>query len=250
MKQKLSLSSKIVMLIFLCLIIPLAAAAQEEEEEEEQDLTIEELYLSQNVELQILRGQALSDDRDMKLLALQSIRSMIEEGGLSSENPGVLTVLEALANEGTRRQVRSGVAVTNNYPMVRKEAANLLGQIGGERSRTILLDIMANDPEPMVLSEAIYSLGAIEIDDDADVGQMMATISWALNNQTEKATPDNNFAYATLLAVEKISQKIGGIQDPEVINALLGVASGNYIRTVRLKAIDVIYEMRKGSGGK
>jgi hypothetical protein len=134
--------------------------------------------------------------------------------------------------------------------MVRKEAANLLGQIGGERSRAILVDIMANDPEPMVLSEAVYSLGTIEIDDDSDLGQMMATISWSLNNQTERATPDNNFAYATMLAIEKISQKIGGIQDPEVINALLGVASGNYIRTVRLKAIDVIYEMRKGSGGQ
>lgn len=248
MKQKLSLSSKIVMVFVLCLIIPFSAAAQEEEEE--QDLTIEELYLSQNVELQILRGQALSDDRDMKLLALQSIRSMIEEGGLSADNPGVLTVLEALAHEGTRRQVRSGVVVTNDYPMVRKEAANLLGQIGGERSRAILVDIMANDPEPMVLSEAVYSLGTIEIDDDSDLGQMMATISWSLNNQTERATPDNNFAYATMLAIEKISQKIGGIQDPEVINALLGVASGNYIRTVRLKAIDVIYEMRKGSGGQ
>jgi hypothetical protein len=111
------------------------------------------------------------------------------------------------------------------------------------------MDIMANDPEPMVLSEAVYSLGAIEVSDETDIGKMLATMSWALNNQTESQTPDNNFAYATLLAVEKLSNKIGGIEDPEIINSLLEVASGNYIRTVRLKAIDVIYKMRQSTGG-
>jgi HEAT repeat protein len=250
MKLKAVSISKIVfiMILFMCTAVIGFSQEGEADGQGNGELTIEELYLSQNVQLQILRGQALSDDRDMKLLALQSIRSMIEDGGVSGDNPGVLTVLEALANEGTRRQVRSGVVVTNNYPMVRKEAANLLGEIGGERSRGILLDIMANDPEPMVLSEAVYSLGAIGVTDETDIGQMLATMSWTLNNQTESQTPDNNFAYAALLAVEKLANKLGGIEDPEIINSLLNVASGNYIRAVRLKAIDVIYKMRQGSG--
>jgi hypothetical protein len=49
-----------------------------------------------------------------------------------------------------------------------------------------------------------------------------------------------------MLAIEKISERVGGISDPEVINALLGVTSASYIRDVRLKAIDVIYQLRGG----
>ena len=233
------------LLLFVTLLIP--AQNQEGDGEgdgEEADQTIEELYLSQDIELQIIRGQALSNDREMKLLALQSIRDMVEDGSLSQDTPGMFTVLEALATEGTARQVRSGGGVINNYPDIRRQATALLGDVGGERAKEVLIDVLQEDPETMVLSEAVYALGRIGINDDNRTVQHIVRV---LQVQNASETPDNNLAYASLLALEKIANAQGGLSDPEAINVILEVAGGTYIRTVRLKAVDVLSNLRSGS---
>ena len=205
------------------------------------DVTIEQLYLSQDIELQILRSQASSNDRQIQMLALQSIRSMGQDGN-SKNNPGVSAVLQALATEGLQRQVREGNVVANNFPDVRREACNLLGDMGGQQAKDTLLTVLLDEKEPMVLAEAVYALGKIGLNDNNDVA---SHISRVLNHETAMVAPDNNLAFACMLAIEKLGAKTGGVSDPEVINALLNVASGNYIRDVRLKAIDVIYNLRK-----
>lgn len=197
--------------------------------------TIEELYLSQDLEIQIVRSQALSNDRDMKLLALQTIRDM---GGNSS--PEVMAVLQSLATEGTTRQVRSNGAVINYFPEVRRASAELLGDIGGERAKDILLEMVLEDPEPMVLAEAIYALGEIGINEDNEVTDHLVFI---LRRENAKVTPDNNLAYATLLGLEKLAAG-GATIDADSIELILDIATGGYISTVRLKALDVLQKLR------
>lgn len=197
--------------------------------------TIEELYLSQDLQVQIIRSQALSNDRDMKLLALQSIRDMGNEG-----SPEVMAILTSLVGEGTMRQVRSNGAVINYYPEVRRSAAEILGDIGGERSKDILLDVVMEDPEPMVLAEAIYALGRIGINEDNEVTDRLV---YVLRRENARVTPDNNLAYATLLGLEKLAQA-GSQLDAEAVNLILEVATGGYISTVRLKALDVLRTLR------
>lgn len=209
-----------------------------------QDLTIEQLYLSQDVELQILRSQALATDRASKELALQTIRSGVQDGTLTADNPGVLVVLQSLASEGVTQQVRAGQQVTNDFPDIRREAVNILGQMGGEKAKSVLLDVLGTDNEPMVLSEAVYALGRIGLNDSNDVTNH---IVWVLNRENAKAAPDNNLAFACCLAVEKLAARGANMNDPEIVNSLLGIASGKYIRDVRLKAIDVIYKLRNKS---
>lgn len=223
-------------------VSPGLVAQQAQAEQEPRQYTIEELYLSQDIELQIIRSQALSENREMKLLALQSIRSMIQSGAVAQESPSVAIVLESLASEGTTRRVTSGGSrVVNYYPDIRREAAGLLGELGGERAKAALLTILRDDPEPMVLSEAVYALGVIGVNDENDVTNNIARL---LSRQTTQPAPDNNLAFASLLAIEKIAAAGGGISDPMIIDALLEVASGNYIREVRLKAVDVIAKLR------
>ena len=206
--------------------------------------TIEELYLSQDVEVQIIRSQALSTDRSTKLLALQSIRSMVENGTLSSADSELFPVLETLATSGTRREVRSGGSVINNFPEIRRQAVGLLGDVGGDEAKSVLADVLEVEDEPMVQAEAVYALGRLEDERDS---RTLDRIARVLSRENAKRGPDNNLAFASMLAIEKIAGRVGGISDPDVINALLGVTSGSYIRDVRLKAIDVIYQLRGGS---
>lgn len=230
-----------ILIVVLSLIWTGAAFGQNDTENERGEQTIEELYLSQDIELQIIRGQALSNDRELKFLALQSIRASVQDGTLTEDNPGLFIVLESLATEGTARQVRSEGAVINNYPEIRRQSAQLLGEIGGERSQQVLLTILQEDPEPMVLAEAVYALGTIGINDD---NETLDNIVFMLRRENARETPDNNLAFASLLAMEKLAAAQGGISDPEAINVVLEVAAGSYVRDVRLKAIDVINKLR------
>lgn len=214
--------------------------------EERQLQTIEELYLSQDVEMQILRSQALSNDRDSKMLALQSLRSMVQDGGATATRDEVLLLLDTLATEGTRRTVRSGGAVLKNYPEIRRQAVNLMGEIGGDAVENSLIGVLEADTEPMVLAEAVYALGRIEDDRES---RTLDHIARVLARENIKQMPDNNLAFASLLAIEKIAERTDGINNPELLDTLLGVTSGNYIRDVRLKAINVIYGLRGSSSG-
>ncbi|MFW5693950.1 MAG: HEAT repeat domain-containing protein [Alkalispirochaeta sp.] len=204
--------------------------------------TIEELYLSQDMELQIMRSQAQANDREMKELALRSIRDMVENEQTSD---GVYVILESLAAEGVGRQVRSNGSIVNNFPDIRRQAAELLGQVGGEQAKDTLVGILRDDPETMVLAEAAYALGQIGLNENNEVSDHMVQ---TLLRENSRSTPDNNLAFSLILSLERLSAQNGGLADPEVLNVLLETASGPYIRTVRRRAIEAIVNMREHGG--
>lgn len=201
------------------------------------DQTIEELFLGQQIELQIMRSQASSSDRDVKLLALENIRAMVEGGSVSD---GVYDVLDILALEGTKNQVREGNTVVNSFPMIRREAAELLGQVGGERAVGSLIDILRADPEPTVLAEAAFSLGQIGINENNEVSGFLVQ---ALLIENASVVPDNNLAFAIILALENISAVNNGLNDPSAVSAIIDVASRPYINEVRERAKQAVQNM-------
>lgn len=226
---------KRVALLFVGMVLAVSAWAQTESRE----LTIEELYLSQDLELQILRGQALSADRQMKQLALRDLRNMIE---LGTGNEGVVAVLEAMAGEGVSRVTRSGGSVVNDFPDIRRQAVELLGQVGGPRAHAMLLRVLRDDREPMVLAEAAYALGTIGINENNQTSDFLVQL---LQRENASPTPDNNLAFSIILSLEALSAANGGLAHPEVIGTLLETASAPYIRTVRLRAVQAIVNMRE-----
>ncbi len=225
--------------LFLLLSVAVLVA-----QDDEGALTIEELYLSSDIEIQLLRSQAVSDNRDSKVLALQTIRDMLDAGRLTADNQAVTVVLDALAGEGTGTSVRSGGRVVNDFPEVRRQAVELLGRVGGEGSKDILFRVVKDDPEPMVLSEAIYALGRIGENTNMETTLYLADV---LQRNTARVNPDNNMAFATLLSLEKLMDSEEGIGDPRALEALLDVVGGNYIKSVRLKALSVIEKLREAS---
>ena len=59
---------------------------------ENRPATIEELYLSQEIEIQIISSQARSNDRDAKLLAIETVRKLSDAGELEI-TPELFTVI-------------------------------------------------------------------------------------------------------------------------------------------------------------
>ncbi len=203
-------------------------------------VSIEELYLSQEVEVQVLRTQALSNSRETKMMALQNIRQMVEDKRITPDSKEVMALLEAMAGEGVFRITRSDGAVANYFPDVRREAVELLGKVGGKDAKTMLLKVSQEDKEPMVLAEAVYAMGRMATADDKDMLQFLTKVMMRNNS---RVAPDNNLAFSCLLTIEKLAVKFKGIADPELIGALLDTASGVYLKDVRMKAIQVISEL-------
>jgi len=206
------------------------------------ELTVEERFL-RNIEFQILREQAFSDDREMKLLVLDNIGKMVEEGRVSANDTQYVFMLEYLAMEGISRTVREGgggTRILNAFPDVRRQACNLLGKIGGETAADALLTVLLRDDEYMVKSEAAYGLGQIGLDKS---GAVLETLVYTLDRM-DPTRPDNNFAMAVVLAIEKLAAKNNGLRDPAAYRTLVKIASGNYIRTVKQKALQVLEALK------
>lgn len=198
--------------------------------------TIEELYLSQEIGIQIISSQARSNDRDAKLVAIETARELFEAGDLVV-TPELLTIVESLATEGTSREVRSGGRVVNYFPVVRKEAAALLGDMGGEGPKNILLEIVREDPEPMVLAEAIYALGKIGLN---EANEVTNHIVFVLTRENARLAPDNNLALATLLAMDKLVEQ-GAELDVDAVTLLIDLSTNyRYITMVRDRASDLL----------
>jgi hypothetical protein len=209
----------------------------------ERELTVEELYL-RDIEFQILSEKAFSNSREIKLDVLDEIEVMIEEGTVDDPDK-VEFVLEYLGMEGTARRVRESARLINYYPEVRRRSANLLGRLGGERAKNALVSILLIDDEPMVKAEAAYALGLIGMNDGNEV---VRALLYTLENE-DPQMPDNNLAYAVCLAVEKIVEANDGNLDSaayaDLARTLVRIAQGNYIKTVRRKALQTLEVLKE-----
>jgi hypothetical protein len=205
----------------------------------ERELTVEELYL-RDIEFQVLAEKAFSSDPELKISVLEEMEKMIEDGQVKDQNK-VEFVLEYLAMEGTARRIRENARLVNYFPEVRRRAANLLGRLGGEQARTALISVLVIDDEAMVKAEAAYALGVIGTDDASGT---VKAILYALERE-DPTMPDNNLGYAICLALEKIAKKNNGLREPEAYRALVRIAQGPYIRTVKQKALSTLEELKK-----
>ena len=221
----------------VALVLGLAAAAMLAAQDMEREQTVEELYLEQ-IEMQILREQAFADDRELKILVLDDLEALIEQGNTGRD---VELILEYMALEGIVRTVRESNRLINYFPEVRRRAANLLGRVGGEYAKEALITVLIKDDEPMVKAEAAYALGVIG---ENDSNEVVRALVYSLE-QENPDQPDNNFAYAVCLSLEKIARENDGIEDPAAYRALVRIAQGSYIRTVQNKALATLEELRQ-----
>ena len=193
------------------------------------EMSIEESYLQEAIEMMIIRETSRSDSLDQKLLALEHIGTAIERG---STNEEIRTTLEYLSLEGTQNKARMGGRLVNNHPTVRRLAAKYLGDVGTKEAKDILLKICTSDNEPMVLQEAVKSLGTIGINENDDV---IHTIVWIMNRDTNSENPDNILAVAAIDTIEKLAMQ-NKSADPNAIQVIARIMGGAYVTPVKQRA--------------
>ena len=93
MKMKPLLIPFLVFLMFI--LLPLSVLAQNTGNDGE-EVTVEELYL-QNIEIGIIREQAVSINRDAKLLALENIQELVSDGEIDEDSAEAIYLLDYLA---------------------------------------------------------------------------------------------------------------------------------------------------------
>ena len=201
------------------------------------EMSIEQSYMQRAIEVMIIRESARASSREQKLISLQYIGEAIDRGNDDDE---IRQTLVYLSREGRRSVARENGRVMNNFPDVRRQAARYLGLVGTEEARDALLEICQFENEPMVLQEAIKSLGDIGLNDD---NETIANIAFVMR-RFDNLNPDNLMAIATIDAFDKIARKNGGINSPEAIQILIRIAEGHYIKPVQERARQLIAELR------
>jgi hypothetical protein len=204
----------------------------------DREMSVEESYLQESVELMVIRETSRADSRDQKLVALEYIGDAIGRGNTGEE---VRTALEYLSMEGVMNKARENGRLVNNFPDVRRKSAEYLGELGTPEAKNTLLRIIVADPEPMVLQEAVKSLAKIGLNDNEET---VGAIAWTFK-RFDVLNPDNLLALSTVDAFDKIAAKNGGIRDPNAIQALIRIAEGPYIKPVQERAKQVLMDLRK-----
>jgi len=204
------------------------------------EMSIEESYLQEQIELMIIRETSRSDSRDQKMMALEYIDGALKRG---STNDELRTSLEYLSLEGTQNVARESGRVVNNYPDVRRQAAKYLGTVGTKEAKNVLIRICSADNEPMVLQEAVKSLGTIGINDNDDA---VSTIVWVTNKFQNNNIPSDLLALSAVESLEKIVEKQKRV-NAEAVQLINRIIEGPYAGPVKARARLALNNMIKYS---
>ncbi|MDR1627060.1 MAG: HEAT repeat domain-containing protein [Spirochaetia bacterium] len=225
------MSKKIVCVFVIVCCALFSLAAQQTGQTEDRGRTIEDVYLSQNLELRLIRNLATSSDWEERSLAIQNLRDMLEDHRLDENNSGAMMILEEMA-----KPIEQG-GNTRNFNIIRKDAVNILGSVGGKRSKQILMEVLTADRDSLVRAEAVHALGKVGIDEK---GEVLTLIMDMLHKENVKPTPNDNLANAALLAIEKLAKSTGGLKAVDQLDPLNEMLHRNYNQAVKRKCLEVI----------
>ena len=201
------------------------------------EMSVEESYLQESVEVMIIREQSRADDRDGKLVALAYIQEAIDHGNTGEE---IRVALEYMGLEGILNQTRENGRLMNNYPDIRRQAAAYLGKLGTVEAKNTLIKMMLIDNEPMVLTEIIRSLSSLLNAGITDgMEETISAVAWIVRRY-DTTTPDNLLALAALDLFDTCGRINNGFRDPEAIQSIRRIAAGRYIRPVQDRAKNLI----------
>ena len=231
------MSKRISILVIAALIAVPAVTGQSSGSNSE--MSIEEAYLQEAMEMMIIRENSRASSREQKLIALEYIGSALERGNTNEE---IRQTLEYLSLEGTHNQTRERGRLMNDYPEVRREAVRHLGTVGTPEAKRALIRICDTEREPMVLQEALKSLGHIATDNDED---SITAIIWVANRFNNTTAPDNLIALAAVDSLDRIAARNNGLNNAYALQVIVRIAEGAYAMPVKERARQLLVDLRR-----
>jgi hypothetical protein len=203
--------------------------------------TVEEAYLQESAEAMMVKELSRSDDKEGKLLALDYARKSMDAG---RKNDDIRNSLQYLALENSEVIARSaglGVA-TNNFPDVRMRACEYLAEFPSAESKDTLVKVTLNPKveDPMVLCEAIRSLGKIGMNDNDEV---VDAIAYSVNHFDAVGFSEDRLAVYTMFAFSDLAEK-GKIKDMSTVTkTIMKFTKGNYVGSVKKLAMQTLEKL-------
>lgn len=228
-------------ILVIMVVIILSTAFAQTGPAQRREMTVEEAYLQEAIEMMIIRETARGNTREIKMISLEHIGEALERG---STNDEIRQTLEFLALEGRTTITREAGRVVNNFPDIRRQAVRLLGQVGTEEAAQSLLEVLLAENEPIVIQEAIRSLGEIGINNN---NQTVTHIAWVFE-RFDNTNPNNLMAIATIDTFERLAMNNNGMISPEAFRTLFRIIDGNYITPVRERARQLLADLRTFGG--
>ncbi len=182
----------------------------------------------------LLLKQALVPDQSIKLQVLDELETRFRLGGISSGDRPVLYILKQLVEEGVSVRIHSETPRT--FPEVRRKAAFLLGYIGGTEARRILCGILFQDPEPMVITEAIHALRRHSLPRTYEESAALVTV-FSRHILPKK---DANLAYAALLLLRDTPLEFHTPFSSELFSYVITIPDLPFPKEVKTLAKEVI----------
>ncbi len=218
-----------------------AQPAQPKQAQGGREKTVEEAYLQEAAELTMVRELSRQDDLEDKQLALDYARRAIEAGRKSDDLRGSLQYLALENTEVVARNAGLG-PVANNFPDVRRQACILLGDFPSVATKDTLVRVIGNSKveDPMVLAEAIRSLGKIGMNDNDEVVNAIAA---SVNHFANVGMSEDRLAVYTIYAFSDLADR-GVVKDlTTVTDTVVKFTKGSYVSSVRNLALQTLAKL-------
>ncbi len=193
-----------------------------------------------NLDYLYLREAIVNGDQDVRMEAVEEIGDRIEAGGTERGERYLLHLLYIALTDGSRRITVNRPAAANDYPAIRRKAAELIGKYGNFQSVELLTQVLAEEKHYDVSAAIISALGSLGTDYD-NLSQ------WAIYN---KVIDDNNgsaydmLAGAAISAIAEINRYTGDLGSGYGYRALQTIYRGKYSAGTRKLAGEVLRSMR------
>jgi HEAT repeat protein len=172
-----------------------------------------------SIQIEVSALQKASNEQ--KLLALDYIKNALQQGYV---NEDFILALEYLSLSRENRHD------------IRRNAVNSLSLIETSEAKDILIKVLLAELEPIVLQEAIKSLGIICINDNDDT---ISAISLVFR-RFHATDPNNLIAIFTVDTFEKIVNKYNIENRYDIVNTLILISEGYYINPVKIRARELL----------
>jgi outer membrane protein assembly factor BamB len=177
----------------------------------------------------LLRELAYSNSVELKRMALQDIEAHLQGKRYLAVHLVILEeVLGYLAGEGVLYRSSPSDTLQNGHPEIRVEACRLLGELGSEGARAVLLQVMEADEDSVIRVAAVDSLATVGFDPD---GELARAILYRVGERGQE-----RFHLACARALYRIIMSSGSAVHPDNYRALVMLAQSDASANVRERA--------------